>query len=124
MLSLTHSSFTQRLPPPWYEGLEGVAKRGVTRGPCQPFPMAVPLPFSPVAQASDSLVNCFPFPTRRATHMAMLIQLVVGEFDFFEGHHLLQQLFSCERGVRVHIQPKKTQGKCLLKIKSHLWVCV
>lgn len=52
-----------------------------------------------------------PFPTRRATHVAMLIQLVVGEFDFFEGHHLLQQLLSREWGVRVHIQPKKNREK-------------
>lgn len=52
-----------------------------------------------------------PFPTRRATHMAVLIQLVVGEFDFFEGHHLLQQLLSRERGVRVHVQPKEDTEK-------------
>lgn len=61
-----------------------------------------------------------PFPTRRATHVAVLIQLVVGEFDFFEGHHLLQQLLSGERGVRVHIQPKNTQGKGILIKKKIL----
>lgn len=36
----------------------------------------------------------------------MLIQLVVGELDFLKGHHLLQQLLSCEWGVRVHVQPR------------------
>lgn len=121
MLNQTHLSFTQHRPPLWYEGL---AKRGVTWGSWQPFSMAVSLSFSPVAQASNSLVISFPFPTHRATHMAMLIQLIVGEFDFFEGHHLLQQLLSCEWGVRVHIQPKKhRENACSLK-KSHLWACV
>lgn len=121
MLNQTHSSFTQHCPPLWYEGL---AKRGVTWRPWQPFPMAVSLPFSPVAQASNSLVISFPFPTHRDTHMAMLIQLIVGEFDFFEGHHLLQQLLSCEWGVRVHIQPKKhRENACSLKNLTSGLVC-
>lgn len=84
--------------------------------------------FIPVAQASDSsMSDLLPFPTRKATHVPVLIQLVVGEFDFFEGHHLLQQLLSSERGVRVYVQPKKKpQEKGLLTKKkiSPLVLCM
>lgn len=43
--------------------------------------------------------------------MAMLIQLVVRELHFFEGHHLLQQLLTREWGVWVHVQPEGHREK-------------
>lgn len=69
--------------------------------------------------------DLLPYPTRKATHVAVLIQLVVGEFDFFEGHHLLQQLLSSEWGVRVYVQPKKKKHrkKACSQKKSHLLSC-
>lgn len=35
----------------------------------------------------------------------MLVQLVVGQFDLLEGDHLLHELLSGERGVRMDVQP-------------------
>lgn len=37
--------------------------------------------------------------------MSVLVQFVVCQFDFLEGNHLLHQLLSSERRVRVDIQP-------------------
>lgn len=37
--------------------------------------------------------------------MSVLVQFVVRQFDFLEGNHLLHQLLSGERGVRVDVQP-------------------
>lgn len=37
--------------------------------------------------------------------MSVLIQFVVGQFDFLEGHHLLHELLSGEGRVGVDIQP-------------------
>ena len=39
------------------------------------------------------------------THMSVLVQFVVGQFDFLKGNHLLHQLLSGEGGVRVNVQP-------------------
>lgn len=35
----------------------------------------------------------------------MLVQFVVRQFDLLEGNHLLHQLLSGERRVRVDVQP-------------------
>lgn len=59
---------------------------------------------------TDAVSECcfsWSFPPRRATHVAMLIQLVVRELHFLEWHHLLHQLLTREWGVRVHVQPKR-----------------
>lgn len=37
--------------------------------------------------------------------MSVLVQFVVCQFDFLEGDHLLHELLSGERGVRVDVQP-------------------
>lgn len=68
--------------------------------------------------------DLLPYPTRKATHVAVLIQLVVGEFDFFEGHHLLQQLLSSEWGVRVYVQPKKKNTGKRPAHKKNLTSCL
>ncbi len=39
----------------------------------------------------------------------MLVQLVVRQFDFLEGNHLLHQLLSGERWVRVDVQPAREE---------------
>ena len=40
-----------------------------------------------------------------SAHMSVLVQFVVCQFDFLEGDHLLHELLSGERGVRVDVQP-------------------
>lgn len=41
----------------------------------------------------------------RNAHMSMLVQLVVCQLDLLKGNHLLHQLLSGERRVRVDVQP-------------------
>lgn len=43
--------------------------------------------------------------------MSVLVQLVVRQFHFLEGNHLLHELLSGERGVRVHVQPEEEEEK-------------
>lgn len=37
--------------------------------------------------------------------MSVLVQFIVCQFDFLEGDHLLHELLSGERGVRMDVQP-------------------
>ena len=42
--------------------------------------------------------------------MSVLVQFVVRQFDLLEWNHLLHELLSGERGVRVDVQPAGPDG--------------
>lgn len=62
-----------------------------------------------IVYASIIIICFFSFPCT-CTHMAVVVQQVVGEFEFIEGDDLLHPLGAFGRRVRVVVHPARRGG--------------